>query len=120
MVPAKGSPKVIEVRPPIAEPRRQTVSNDVLRADERVPAPAPTARRRDSLKDGETYASPIKAPGGVEVSLSGISSARGESVAIMNGNVVRAGSAVGPFVVEAIERGRVQLRYIDVHIWVTY
>jgi hypothetical protein len=113
---------------PVAEPRREDVRKaaPVLADDERVEAPVtpepprPRVASRDRFRDGATYASPVSAPGGIEVALSGISSARGESVAIMNGNVVRAGSAVGPFIVEKIERGRVQLRYVDVRFWMTY
>jgi hypothetical protein len=110
-----------EVRPrstSVARPEPEDEAATILRPDEREPAPS--GRVRDHLRDGQTYASPLSAPGGVEVSLSGISSAGGESVAIMNGNVVRAGSNVGPFVVERIERGRVLLRYVDVRVWMTY
>lgn len=117
-----------DVAPPPAAPKRVKAPKAVeTLVSESAPAPAapevPPVRRsarRDRFVDGESYASPINAPGGVEVTLSGISSARGESVAIMNGNIIRAGATIGPFTVEKIERGRVQLRYIDVRFWMTY
>jgi hypothetical protein len=116
--PAKVREQVRPRSTTVAQPDVEDEAATILRPDERDPAPS--GRVRDHLRDGQTYASPLSAPGGVEVSLSGISSSGGESVAIMNGNVVRAGSNVGPFVVERIERGRVLLRYIDVRVWMTY
>jgi hypothetical protein len=77
-------------------------------------------KRRDGLVDGESYASPVRSPGGGEVRLSGISSSKGQALAIINGSVVREGDEVGSFVVEKIERGRVQLRYADVRFWLGY
>lgn len=76
--------------------------------------------RRDNLVNEKTYMSPMVGPGGAEIALTGISSSRGQSVAILNGNVVREGSVIGPFVVERIEPTRVALRYIDIRVYLTY
>lgn len=94
-------------------------------ATERPPsrevAPAPPRRAsRDQFVDGETYGSPIRGPFGTELVLSGISSTRGGSLAIINGNLLRAGATVGPFVVEEIEPRRVRVRYVDVRFWLTH
>lgn len=78
--------------------------------------PRSSARRieRDGFRDGETYGSPVLGPFGTEVVLTGITALRGQRMAIINGNTVRAGTAVGPFVVEEIESRRVRLKYVDV------
>ena len=83
-------------------------------------APRSPARRleRDGFREGETYGSPVLGPLGTEVVLSGITALRGQSVAIINGNTVRAGTAVGPFVVEEIEPRRVRLKYVDITFFV--
>jgi hypothetical protein len=70
--------------------------------------------------DGRTYASPLQGPLGSELVLTGISSVRGDSVAIINGQLVRAGASVGPFGIETIEPGRVRVRYVDVRFWLSY
>lgn len=93
---------------------RATAEPSPARTEER---PRRTLGTRNPFVSGETYASPISGPGGIEVTLSGISSVRGNSVAIMNGTIVRAGSMVGPFKVERIDRERVLLRYLDVEFW---
>jgi len=88
-----------------------------------VPAEAPAPKRRtsrDSFVAGETYVSPIHGPMGIEVALSGISSARGDSVAIINGTLMRRGGVIGPFLIEDIEPRRVRVRYVDVSFWLTY
>jgi hypothetical protein len=86
----------------------------------REEAAPPRRTSRDHFVQGETYLSPIVGPLGTGLSLSGISSARGASVAIINGNLVRAGATVGPFVIEEIEQRRVRVRYVDVIFWLTY
>jgi len=100
---------------PVA-PRKKKIATPLA---ERVDAP-PARASRDSFVSGETYASPVQGPMGSSFTLSGISSSRGDSVAIVNGSLIRAGGAVGPFVVEQIEPRRVRVRYIDVSFWVTY
>lgn len=88
-----------------------------------VPAAAPAPQRRtsrDQFVDGQTYDSPIRGPFGTELVLSGISSTRGGSLAIINGNLMRAGGTVGPFVIEEIESRRVRVRYVDVRFWLTH
>lgn len=88
-----------------------------------VPAVEPAPRRRasrDQFVDGQTYDSPIRGPFGTELVLSGISSTRGGSLAIVNGNLLRAGATVGPFVIEEIEPRRVLVRYVDVRFWLTH
>jgi len=79
----------------------------------------PQRMKRDGFVDGESYASPVKGPLGFDVSLTGISSSGGQTLAIVNGGLVREGSTIGPFTVERIERTRVQFRYVDVHFFVT-
>lgn len=106
-------------KPPksVAPPHDGTVVNE----ESTLPPPKepPPLRRRDAFVDGETYASPINGPGGTEVRLSGILSAGDGALAIINGSTVHPGVMIGPFVVERVERKRVQLRYIDVHFYLT-
>lgn len=73
---------------------------------------------RDGFREGETYGSPVLGPFGTEVVLSGISELRGQFVAIINGSTVRAGAAIGPFIIEEIEARRVRLRYVDITFYV--
>ena len=75
--------------------------------------------RRDGFIEGETYASPINGPGGIEVTLSGLVGSGDRVLAIINGRSVRAGAMVGPFTVESVEQRRVKLRYVDVHFYLT-
>lgn len=108
-----------------SEPPRRKAAPEKTVATERPPsrevAPAPPRRAsRDQFVDGETYGSPIRGPFGTELVLSGISSTRGGSLAIINGNLLRAGATVGPFVVEEIEPRRVRVRYVDVRFWLTH
>jgi hypothetical protein len=77
------------------------------------------ATRRDGFVEGETYSSPISGPGGIEVSISGIVGVGDQTLAIINGRSLRAGAMVGPFIVENVERRRVQLRYVDVRFYLT-
>ena len=117
--------RVEKVIPPVTKPERsapppQTTAAAMEQAPVREEATAPRRTSRDHFVQGETYLSPIVGPLGTGLSLSGISSARGASVAIINGNLVRAGATVGPFVIEEIEQRRVRVRYIDVIFWLTY
>lgn len=80
--------------------------------------PAPPRLERDGFRAGETYGSPVLGPFGTEVVLTGITALRGQHVAIINGSTVRAGTAVGPFVVEEIEARRVRLKYVDISFFV--
>lgn len=73
---------------------------------------------RDGFQEGETYGSPVLGPFGSEVSLTGITALRGQYVAIVNGSTVRAGTAIGPFVIEEIEARRIRLRYVDITFFV--
>ena len=121
-------PVVIEKRAehdkPVA-PSGGSASARSAAKEERAPSqperPKETARvqGRDGFIDGQTYASPINGVGGTEVSLSGIAGAGDQVLAIINGRTVRPGAMIGPFVVESIERRRVQLRYIDVRFYLT-
>jgi hypothetical protein len=115
--PAPSAPESTSAPEPASEPREKVAG---VSADSRGPAEPRGRSRREGLVNGESYASPVRSPGGGEVRLSGFSSSGGQSVAIINGNVVREGESVGPFVVEKIERGRVQLRYADIRFWLSY
>jgi len=113
VVVVRSSPKpVAEATAPAPAPRKTT------RAAVATPPSAP--KSRDHFVDGETYASPILGPLGVELKLNGISSTRGDAVAIINGMLMRVGATVGPFVIEEIESRRIRVRYVDVRFWVTY
>lgn len=121
--PVDDVPSVVREKPKAERAKR--VADEERRVEPPVvtPAetPAPSRRtRRDSFVAGETYVSPIRGPMGIEIALSGISSARGDSVAIINGTLMRRGSVVGPFVIEEIESRRVRVRYVDVSFWLTY
>jgi hypothetical protein len=113
--PAPAQPRSVRQKA-IAETRTTEAASPVV-----AQAPAPPRRTsRDSFVAGETYVSPIRGPMGIEIALSGISSARGDSVAIINGTLMRRGSVIGPFLIEEIEPRRVRLRYVDVSFWLTY
>lgn len=92
-------------------PAAQAPVSEVHRATER-------RLERDGFREGETYGSPVLGPLGTEVVLSGITALRGQHVAIINGTTIRAGTAVGPFVVEDIEPRRVRLKYVDITFYV--
>ncbi len=116
--PAVSAPRSKSTSEPAASDSRAAVaeSSEIPREPAERSGPA----RHEGLVNGESYASPVRSPGGGEVRLSGISSSKGQSLAIINGNIVREGEAVGPFVVEKIERGRVRLRYVDIRFWLSY
>ncbi len=116
MVPAPRNTSVPE-RTADVEQRPAAVEPSVTKVESTARA---GPKRREGLVDGESYASPVRSPGGGEVRLSGISSSKGQALAIINGSVVREGDEVGAFVVEKIERGRVQLRHVDVRFWLGY
>ena len=118
----KIAPIVVEPKPEPVAPSGGSASAVRAAKVERAPSQPERAKRvtrRDRFVDGETYPSPINGPGGIEVSVSGIVGAGDQVLAIINGRSVRAGAMVGPFVVENIERRRVQLRYIDVRFYLT-
>ena len=99
---------------------RKSASERPVRTASAVVASRPAAPRleRDGFRAGETYGSPVLGPLGTEVVLTGITALRGQHVAIINGSTVRAGTAVGPFVVEEIEARRVRLKYVDISFYV--
>ena len=128
-VQAAAAPQVPDERAAVEEKPRVTRRKPVVEpkaveaAAVSVPAETPAPKRRtsrDSFVAGETYVSPIRGPMGIEVALSGISSARGDSVAIINGTLMRRGGVIGPFLIEDIEPRRVRVRYVDVSFWLTY
>lgn len=116
--PPLPAPVAKRTSPPLAPSRVQPVkkvSAELPRKDDK-----PVRNRRDGFVEGQTYASPISSPFGREpLALAGIIGAGDQRMAIINGSTVRPGSMIGPFVVETIEPRRVQLRYIDVHFFVT-
>lgn len=122
-IPAQRAERSEQPRPkPV--PEKNAVPEQTVAA-ERQPEPAvvaapPRRASRDQFVDGATYDSPIRGPFGTELILSGISSTRGGSLAIINGNLLRAGATVGPFVIEEIEPRRVRVRYVDVRFWLTH
>jgi hypothetical protein len=122
--PAPAPAAVAQAAPAVlhpSEPKRAAPTRPRRKPAAEAVTPPPQARAsRDSFVSGETYASPVQGPLGTSLTLSGISSARGDSVAIINGSLVRAGGVVGPFVIEQIEQRRVRVRYVDVSFWVTY
>jgi hypothetical protein len=115
-IPAQRNPPAAEKTAEV-EQSPVVVKAPVAKRESPVPA---RPKRREGLVDGESYSSPVRTPGGGEVRLSGISTSMGQSLAIINGSVVREGEQVGPLVVEKIERGRVRLRYGDVRFWLSY
>lgn len=128
--PAVQRPPAPTVQPPAPAPVVVVRSSPKPVAEAPAPAPrkatraavaAPSApKSRDRFVDGETYASPVLGPLGAELKLNGISSTRGDAVAIINGALMRVGGTVGPFVIEEIESRRIRVRYVDVRFWVTY
>lgn len=106
---------------PLAKVRPETTVAEARQPERQAAVPAPPRRAsRDQFVDGQTYDSPIRGPFGTELTLSGISSTRSGSLAIINGNLLRAGATVGPFVIEEIEPRRVRVRYVDVRFWLTH
>ena len=112
VVVVRSSPKPAAEAPAPAPPPKTTRAA--------VAAPPSAPKSRDRFVDGETYGSPVLGPLGAELKLNGISSTRGDAVAIINGALMRVGGTVGPFVIEEIESRRIRVRYVDVRFWVTY
>jgi hypothetical protein len=118
-----GRAPVAEPQNPTSNPERRkptplasTASGITVVARQATPPPRRLAR--DGFRDGETYGSPVLGPFGTEVVLTGITELRGQFIAIVNGSTVRAGAAIGPFVIEEIDAHRVRLRYVDITFYV--
>jgi hypothetical protein len=76
-------------------------------------------RTRDGLVEGRTYVETVPLQDGSKLTLYGLTKAGGRGAALINGKVAWEGERVGDFVVERVERSRVQLRYGDIKLYLT-
>lgn len=109
--------------PLIAEKRETTSQSEDVSSPDPAPRTAPIrlqrVGRRYGLMPGQTYARSLRTDEGTELTLFGISSARGRSVALINGGVVGEGEEVDGFTVGRIAFGKVELRYRDITVFMT-
>jgi hypothetical protein len=100
--------------------RQQASARVVATPPHKIAPPAEVApRMRDGLVDGRTYVETVPLPDGNKLTLYGLTKAGGRGAALINGKVAWEGERIGDFVVERVERSRVQLRYGDIKLFLT-
>lgn len=117
------TPATPEVDEPMATPRplprlsrKAPAAQDApLRETEPVRARSENPQR--GLVNGRTYARTARTSDGYELTLYGLSIAGDRGVALLNGRVLSEGDRIGDFTVGTIERGRVEIRDGEFHIY---
>ena len=115
--PATSESRAVEAQTSLSVPTPGSAPVAVAPRQRAAPLPIANPRTRDGLVDGRTYVEAVPLPDGDKLTLYGLTKAGGRGAALINGKVAWEGDHVGDFVVERVERSRVQLRYRDIKVF---